>query len=229
MYLARKIIVATLLALSFGATSVASFAAPATSKSSLNVRSGPGTSYRVVDTLYKGERVEVNECVSNGWCFIKHKGPNGWVSAKYLGAITRTPARVKPPRHYPPIKPQQNPPVSFGFSMNSDGGFSFGLGVGDRPNYPNYPTRPATPTNPKTCFYKGVDFTGQRFCVTPGTSYDRLPSSWNDEISSIQVSNGASVKVCRWEDFQGGCWNINNSKNRLGAKFNDRISSFQAY
>lgn len=44
---------------------------------SLNVRSGPGASFGVVDVLYAGEPVEVTECASNGWCYIEHSGPNG--------------------------------------------------------------------------------------------------------------------------------------------------------
>lgn len=52
--------------------------------SSVNVRSGPGASYKVVDRLFRGEDVNVRRCRSNGWCFITHPGPDGWVSARYL-------------------------------------------------------------------------------------------------------------------------------------------------
>jgi len=58
------------------------FAAEATS--SINVRSGPGASYRVVDRLFRGEDVNVRRCRANGWCYITHPGPDGWVSARYL-------------------------------------------------------------------------------------------------------------------------------------------------
>ncbi len=55
-------------------TSGVAWATTAQSTTALNVRSGPGTSYGVVDTLTPGETVEVNECVSNGWCYIEHTG-----------------------------------------------------------------------------------------------------------------------------------------------------------
>jgi hypothetical protein len=53
---------------------------------SVNVRSGPGTSYRVVDWLHRGENVNVQRCRSSGWCYVTHPGPDGWVSARYLAS-----------------------------------------------------------------------------------------------------------------------------------------------
>ena len=64
--------------------STQAFAFGAAATTSVNVRSGPGTSYGVVDTLYSGEAVNVSTCQSTGWCKITHSGPDGWVSAKYL-------------------------------------------------------------------------------------------------------------------------------------------------
>lgn len=61
----------------------AAFAAPATASASVNVRSGPGTDYEIVDRLRAGERVEVEGC-RDGWCYITHSGPDGYVSASYL-------------------------------------------------------------------------------------------------------------------------------------------------
>jgi len=58
-------------------------AVEASAKSAVNVRSGPGASYRKVDTLYSGENVEITECRRN-WCHIQHPGPDGWVSGRYL-------------------------------------------------------------------------------------------------------------------------------------------------
>jgi uncharacterized protein YraI len=62
----------------------AALAAPAEATSAVNVRTGPGTSYRVVDQLYAGENVDVHGC-RGGWCEVSHSGPDGWVSANYLG------------------------------------------------------------------------------------------------------------------------------------------------
>ena len=50
---------------------------------SLNVRSGPSTSYSIIGQLSNGERVEVIS-TSNGWAKIKYNGQTGYVSSKYL-------------------------------------------------------------------------------------------------------------------------------------------------
>lgn len=64
------------------------FAVPAANAAealrSVNVRSGPGTSYRIVDRLFRGEDVNVRRCRANGWCYVIHPGPDGWVSARFL-------------------------------------------------------------------------------------------------------------------------------------------------
>ena len=52
--------------------------------STLNVRSGPSTSYSVTTKIYKGNKVEILE-TSNGWYKIKtSNGTIGWVSASYI-------------------------------------------------------------------------------------------------------------------------------------------------
>lgn len=65
------------------ATAGAAFAAPGVATGNVNVRSGPGTGYAVVDVLRRGERVDVEYCRGN-WCFVEKRGPDGWVSANYL-------------------------------------------------------------------------------------------------------------------------------------------------
>lgn len=69
-------------ALVFGGAGAA-FAAPAVVDTPLNVRSGAGTNYRVVDVARRGEIVDVDYCRGN-WCRISRRGPDGWVSARYL-------------------------------------------------------------------------------------------------------------------------------------------------
>ena len=81
-------------------TAGAAFAAVATA--SVNVRTGPGTSYRVVDTLAPGEHVNITGR-SNGWCAVTKPGPNGWVSCAYLSGDTYRP------------RPAPNVTFSFGF------------------------------------------------------------------------------------------------------------------
>jgi uncharacterized protein YraI len=69
-------------AMVFGGAAAA-MAATAYAESPLNVRSGPGTQYRVVDVLQRGERVEVDYC-RGSWCLVNKRGRDGWVSANYL-------------------------------------------------------------------------------------------------------------------------------------------------
>ena len=58
--------------------------------STLNVRSGAGTSYSVVTKAYKGDKVELLES-SNGWYKIKlSSGKVGWASSDYITKINNS-------------------------------------------------------------------------------------------------------------------------------------------
>ena len=53
---------------------------------SLNVRSGGGTAYRVIDSLYNGDKV-VRLSQSNGWSYVLYDGGKlGYVSSAYLSS-----------------------------------------------------------------------------------------------------------------------------------------------
>ena len=69
--------------LAMAVSGMAAFAAPAVATTAVNVRSGPGISYAVVDVLLTGQRVNVNRCEEN-WCFVEKDGLDGWVSSRYL-------------------------------------------------------------------------------------------------------------------------------------------------
>jgi len=83
MALSNKLMAGGLAVLALVATTAAASAASAYATSNVNVRSGPSTHYRVVDTLRRGELVDVQQCRS-GWCFVEKRGADGWVSANYL-------------------------------------------------------------------------------------------------------------------------------------------------
>lgn len=86
------------------------FAVEAMPITELNVRSGPGPRFAVLDRLYQGEVVDVTECEGSGWCMVYHDGPDGWVSARYLSQVS---AGDLPPivddypqqQDYPPPQP----------------------------------------------------------------------------------------------------------------------------
>lgn len=86
-------------------------AAAATVTNDLNLRSGPGTNYRVIGTMPAGAYVDVRGCTGN-WCRVNWAGAVGYASASYLagsgGAYAASPVYVAPP-----------PVVSFGFGFGN--------------------------------------------------------------------------------------------------------------
>ncbi len=107
MAVTRKLLATGLATLALIATTAIASAAPAIATGNVNVRSGPGTGYGVVDTLRRGERVDIQEC-RGSWCFVEKRGPDGWVSANYLSGAGRPTPR--PPHWNPsPRPPHWNP------------------------------------------------------------------------------------------------------------------------
>jgi hypothetical protein len=80
----------------------------------LNLRSGPGTQYRVLIRIPRGVRVQILGCVpSFVWCRTSYAGRVGWVSAAYL--VPRPGVRAFPPGPFPiplptPVPPRPQPP-----------------------------------------------------------------------------------------------------------------------
>lgn len=113
----RKLIASALATLAVLATTAAASAAPAFAASNVNVRSGPGTGYAIVDALRRGEQVDVQYC-RGSWCFVQKRGPDGWVSSNYLTSgggwddDWYEPAPPPRPPHWnprPPRPPHWNP------------------------------------------------------------------------------------------------------------------------
>ncbi|MCF6328039.1 MAG: RICIN domain-containing protein [Devosiaceae bacterium] len=77
------------------ASTITAFAVPATAKSAVNVRSGPGVTFAKVDALHAGQAVNVTEC-QGGWCYVEKTGPDGWVSGNFLQAVEAAPAAPAP-------------------------------------------------------------------------------------------------------------------------------------
>ena len=101
----------------------AAMASPAAAVTALNVRSGPGVGFHVVDVLHTGERVNVETCRRNGWCFVTHRGRDGWVSSNYL----RHTGYRKQYRSYPRHTPRYRRGDDFEFRFGGPNfNFSFG-------------------------------------------------------------------------------------------------------
>ena len=183
----------------------AAWAAPGTATSNVNVRSGPGTGYAVVDTLRRGEQVDVQRC-QGSWCYIVKRGSDGWVSANYLSARGQ------------PVNPSQ-PGISFGFSV--PGGPSFSIGVGNGVTPPRPPViRPTPPRRAQVCFFERPGMRGDRFCLEAGES-QRVRG--RDGIASIDNPRGLSVQLCA-DRGPRDCRTYTTSTNSLG-RFGDRIST----
>ena len=58
---------------------------------SVNVRSGPGTSTRVLGVVHKGDKLpyqdEEREVDGRPWYLVEYKGENGWVSSRYATMV----------------------------------------------------------------------------------------------------------------------------------------------
>jgi len=204
-------------------------AAPATATTSVNVRSGPGTSFGVVDTLRAGQTVEVLGCRS-GWCYVEKSGPDGYVSSSYLrrggggGGATF------------------EPNFNLSFNFPSGGGISIGtdgvnIGIGrpgpgpGRPG-PGFPGPGPGPGFPggggslpgDVCFYSEANFRGDRFCADEGDSI-RFLGRWDDRISSIRNPDRYDVTVCADAGFRD-CRTYRTDARSLGG-FDDEISSIR--
>lgn len=109
MTIKKTLLAAGLAALTLATSAAGAFAASAVANSTVNVRSGPGTSYNVVDSLRRGDRVDVSNC-RGSWCYVENRGTNGWVASSYLSSgrgyddyddrPIRRPPPPPPPRYY---------------------------------------------------------------------------------------------------------------------------------
>ncbi|MBU1175173.1 MAG: SH3 domain-containing protein [Alphaproteobacteria bacterium] len=216
MSIGRKTTIAAIAAAIFALSAGSAFAAPGVATGNVNVRTGPGTGYSKVDTLHSGEQVDIGQCQS-GWCYITHNGPDGWVSANYLG---RSGGSSGPPQ------PGGNPDVGISFGFGSNGaqfGFSFG---NQQPGWHPGP-RPLPQPQPMACFYNGPNYSQQSFCMAAGTQQNSFSPIWNDKIESVRVSNGASVTLCQHANFGGYCRSTSTNEPVLGPWLNNQVSSLR--
>ena len=84
-------------ALFLSLTASVSFAAsPGFTTVDLNLRSGPGTGYRVIGVMPRGAAVTISDC-STSWCRVSFGAKHGWASLTYLQTITVMPREAVPP------------------------------------------------------------------------------------------------------------------------------------
>lgn len=191
----------------------AAYAAPGTITGNVNVRSGPGTNFAVVDVARAGQQVDVQRC-QGSWCLVTKPGPDGWVSATYLTGGGGS-----------PVNPS-NPGLSFGFTVGGPNGPQISIGVGNQPQpQPPRPQPPVVqPVYDEICFFDRTNFRGDSFCMQPGQSTRDL-RSWTDRISSVQNPNGYEVQVCSEPNYVS-CRTYTTSASSLG-DFDNYIASIR--
>ena len=52
----------------------------------VNLRSGPGTSYAVLQLVPKGSQIGTSTSVKNGFRYVSHQGQGGWMADAYISA-----------------------------------------------------------------------------------------------------------------------------------------------
>ncbi|QDZ10948.1 SH3 domain-containing protein [Devosia ginsengisoli] len=186
----------------------AAYAAPGVVTGNVNVRSGPGTNYGVVDVAARGTQVDVQRC-QGSWCYIVKPGPDGWVSASYLSAGGR------------PVNPSQ-PGLSFGFTIGGPNGPQISIGVGNQPPVIRPQPPVIQPVYDEVCFYDRTSFRGTSFCMESGDSIRNL-GDWTDRISSIENRGGLQVQVCSESSYRN-CRTYTTSASSLG-DFDDYVAS----
>ena len=78
------------------------------------------------------------------------------------------------------------------------------------------------------CFYEDANYRGQSFCVPRGATYNALPRSFNDRISSIRVF-GAEVRLFQNRNFRGRSTEIRSDTPNLRGNWKDNISSIRVF
>ena len=84
------------------------------------------------------------------------------------------------------------------------------------------------------CFFKDIDFGGEKFCVRPGERMAMVPPGFNDHISSVRIFGRTEVTLYQGRDFQEPSIRIREDVANLqrfqvqpGHSWNDRISSVE--
>ena len=170
----------------------AALAVEAYATNDVNVRSGPGTQFSRLDTLFQGEPVNITECQSN-WCYVQHEGPDGWVSANYLAAANGADSGGGSG-----AGAGSGSGGGGSGSSNADaaaaailgliiGGVLAGAGAGSPPAPPPAVGTPPLPYGPDTCvdgFVWRDIYPGDHVCVTPDS---RAKAAHENAIAGSRV------------------------------------------
>jgi Beta/Gamma crystallin len=84
------------------------------------------------------------------------------------------------------------------------------------------------------CFYRDIDFGGEKFCVRAGERMAQVPPGFNDRISSVRIFGRTEVTLYQGRDFEGPSFRLREDVANLqkyqvqpGHSWNDRVSSME--
>ena len=81
--------------------------------------------------------------------------------------------------------------------------------------------------SPAVCFFTEVDFGGRYFCERGCRTVNEVDERWRNAIKSIEVRDGASVKICSEFDRNGVCSNIDTNKPELEPDLFNHVYSYR--
>lgn len=147
---------------------------------SLNVRTGPSTNFDILDTLHRGELMQTHEC-QQGWCFVSHAGPDGWVAARYLHEVSA------PGVDYTPSHPITPWPVRSATTPLYDSWLNLQIPWKFQLWQSNPNSRHPMPTEPEyqTCNYTSTHYKDRSDCMMSTRSNVHLGSQWSRNIISL--------------------------------------------
>lgn len=172
---------------------------------SVNMRTGPSTTYSVMTTLPRGAVVQVLEH-SNGWDKVVYNGSTGWMAALYLTATSQSAPAPAPTKSYKTVTVNLNmrtgPSTSYGVVTTIPTGavvevFEHSNGW-DKIAYNGttgwvaalYLTTGSLPAAPVANVYKAAQF-NLNMRSGPSTSYDRITTiPVGGRLQVIDHSNG---------------------------------------
>lgn len=224
MFLKNQIIFASITVLSIFSSQINANAGPAQATTAVNIRTGPGIEFKVLDRLDRSEHVDATECYKNSWCYVRHEGANGWVSAKYLTAIR--PANANQGQNCKFIFKLDNNGPTFKMECEEPENFD-DIGESDTENDVPVFNQQVNGAAPTACLYTGINFTGAEICQ--GVSRHNSLRGMNDIFASVKLFNGAAVKLCSNENLGGDCKTYALDRARLHNVVYKRASSMQVF
>jgi hypothetical protein len=189
------------------ATAGAALAVPLVSDGGANLYPGFDNNVATIGYMAPGVAYEGTCNTGNpGWCIIRTQSGNAYVERPKVREVPGAPTAG-----FPGIT------LEFGFGNNNP----------PRPGRPDFDDEDDDVA--EVCFYTNSNFRGRSLCVESGDASNRLNSTFNDAISSIEVPRGVEVEVCTDRNMRGTCALLDRDSSRLPSRLNDRISSFEVY